>query len=215
MSDSAAAPLIGVLGGTFDPIHVGHLITAESVRCGLGLESVLFVPNREPPHKLDHRVAAVEDRVEMVRLAIGANPGFQLELTEVERPGPSYAIDTLRSLREKHGQTAELIFILGRDALFGLPNWHEPDDLLSEFRVAVMTRPIAGADWEAAMPSLRQRFRSLDERMVLVDVPEIEISSQDIRARLAAGQSIRYLVSREVEEYIYRHNLYGAEVLTS
>lgn len=215
MSDSVAAPLIGVLGGTFDPIHVGHLITAESVRCSLGLKRVLFVPNREPPHKLDHRVASVEDRVEMVKLAIATNPGFRLDLTEVERPGPSYAIDTLRLLRESHGQTAQLIFILGRDALFGLPNWQEPDDLLSEFRVAVMTRPVAGEDWEAAMPSLRQRFRSLDEQLVLVDVPEIEISSQDIRARLAAGQSIRYLVSREVEDYIYRHHLYGAEVLTS
>ena len=121
---------VGVLGGTFDPIHSGHLVAGEEARCALGLERVLFVPSARPPHKLDYRVSPPEERVEMVRLAIADNPAFELSTVDLDRPGYSYTVDTVALLQEKLGPRAKLYFILGEDALADLPTWHKPERLL-------------------------------------------------------------------------------------
>lgn len=203
---------IGVLGGTFDPIHFGHLIVAEEVRCRLNLWRVLFLPNREPPHKGAEAVTRHEDRAAMVRLAIASNPMFKLDLTEVERPGPSYALDTLRVLRDRYGSDVQLVFILGFDAVLELETWHEPHSLLNEFPLALMDRPLetdaASDERKAAWARLERRFPGMRERITEVEVPQIAISSSDVRLRIAGGRSIRYLVPLEVEDYIRERGLY-------
>jgi len=201
----------GVFGGTFDPIHLGHLIAAEDVRSQLGLERMLFVPNSYPPHKQDREVTPVDDRVAMVRLGIASNPSFRLDLTEVDRPGPSFAVETMRALRSGGADADEPVFVLGGDALFGLSEWHEPDRFIAENVIVVMDRPIGdaspgrdAASWDA----LRARFPSISERLMPVHVARIGISAHDIRNRVAEGRSIRYLVPDAVADYIAERGLY-------
>jgi len=201
---------VGVLGGTFDPVHLGHLITVADVQDQLGLDHVLFVPNREPPHKTDHAVTHFEDRVAMVRLAIASNPTFRLDLTEVERPGLSYAVDTLRALRKRLGGDTELVFILGVDALLELDTWHEPDALLAENHVVAMERPRQDNSRADALDALATRFPTVRSRVRLVAVRAIELSAGDIRRRVREGRSIRYLVPEPVEAYIRERGLYRA-----
>lgn len=198
---------IGVFGGTFDPIHLGHLIVAEDVRTELDLDAVLFVPNREPPHKAGETGAPAEDRAAMVRAAVGTNPWFRLELSELERPGPSFAVDTLRGLRDRRPGD-ELLFLLGTDALAGLPSWRRPEALIGEFRLVAMRRPDEEGHLSASLRDLERRFPELSERVTLVDVPVIGISSREIRERVKAGRSIRYLAPEPVEAYIDQHGLY-------
>lgn len=200
---------IGVLGGTFDPVHVGHLVAAEEVRYRLSLDRVRFLPNRQPPHKATDAVSDPTHRVEMVRLAIAHNPGFQLDLTEIDRPGPSYAVDTLRLLPRKLHPSTRLFFLVGLEALFTLESWHEPDALLTEFDVVAMDRPAEPDDarkrqWE----TLERRFPTVHERVITVHVPQVSISGHDIRRRVATGEPIRYQVPLEVERYIQANALY-------
>jgi nicotinate-nucleotide adenylyltransferase len=198
---------IGVLGGTFDPPHLGHLAAAEDVAWKLGLERVLFVPNRHPPHKQDQRVSGVRDRVAMVQLAIAGNPRFQLSTIELERDGLSYTIDTLRALRCRMQKDVEIYFLVGSDAIGQLHTWHDPDAILEEFGLVVMERPTGSAvDWGAAAV----RFPKIREQTRVVDVAELEISSKDIRRRVAEGAPIRYYVQPAVERYIRLYRLYGA-----
>lgn len=204
---------IGVFGGTFDPIHIGHLISGEEVRHRLRLDRLLFLPNREPPHKTDYSITPIQDRLAIVRLAIRPNRAFHLDLTEIERPGPSYAVDTLRELRRKLGDEGNLFFILGYDALLGLETWHEPDALLNECRLAVMDRPDPSGngrkdDWER----LERRFPGIRHRIEILHVPQIGVSSRDIRRRVAGGEPIRYQVPLDVEDYIRERGLYNTEV---
>lgn len=195
---------IGVFGGTFDPIHVGHLAAVEDAASRLGLKRVLFVPNHVPPHKRHQVVSEPEDRVAMVELAIADNPCFEVSLIELERPGPSYTLDTLRELRARLGP-AELYFLVGCDALSALHTWHEPAALLREFQVVFMDRPIGEViDWVAA----ERHFPGIREQVTVVDVAELEISGADIRRRVREGRPIRYYVLPAVRRYIERHQLY-------
>jgi nicotinate-nucleotide adenylyltransferase len=195
---------IGVLGGTFDPIHMGHLIVAEEARIKLGLREVLFVPAGQPWLKLDRNITLAAHRVEMVRRAIADNPHFKLCTLEVERPGPSYTVDTLTMLRKQLGSEASLFFILGRDTLAELPLWKEPEKLVQLCRLVVVPR-LGSKDLkhlEAAIPGLL-------DKVIQLDMPVIGISSSEIRQRLAQGLPIRYLVPPEVEKYITEHKIYS------
>lgn len=197
---------VGILGGTFDPLHLGHLILAEQARTRLGLERVLFVPAGQPWRKAGRRIAPVADRVAMVQAALAGDPYFAVSLVESERRGPSYTVDTLATLRAQLGPAAELHFILGQDALGDLPHWREPRRIVAQARLVVAARagwtPPDLAALEAAAPGIRTRIE-------LVVMPQVEISSTDIRRRVAEGASIRFLVPAAVAAYIERHGLYG------
>lgn len=196
---------LGVLGGTFDPPHVGHLILAEEARTRLDLRKVLFVPAGDPWRKAAQEVTAAEHRLAMVRLMLGSDPHFEVSTLEMERAGPSYTVDTLEALHQQHGPGLELYFIVGEDALHDLPHWKEPARILSLARLAVARRP-AGEGWFDA--DLEAIVPGLSERVVPLPMPTVEISSTHLRERARAGLSLRYLVPLGVEEYIRRHGLY-------
>jgi nicotinate-nucleotide adenylyltransferase len=194
---------VGVLGGTFDPIHVGHLIVAEEARIKLGLAEVLFVPAGEPWLKQDRDITPAVHRVEMVRRAIADNPYFKLSALEVERSGPSYTVDTLEALQNQLSSGASLFFILGRDTLAELPLWKEPREVIRLSRLVVPPR-LGSRD----LRHLEEAIPGLQERVVQLDMPVIGISSSEIRQRVARGLSIRYLVPDKVVGYIAREKLY-------
>jgi nicotinate-nucleotide adenylyltransferase len=197
---------VGVLGGTFDPIHHGHLVAAEEVRWKLSLDRVLFVPAGQPPHKLGQTVSPVSDRVAMVALAIAGNAGFALSRVDVDRPGPSYSVDMLAALQGQLGPGAELFFIIGLDSLADLLTWHEPSRLVQHFRIVAVTRP--GYDWYD-LASLEPAIPQARERITIVSVPALDIAASDLRRRFAEGRPIRYQVPEGVEEYIRARRLYA------
>ena len=194
---------IGVLGGTFDPVHIGHLVVAEEARIRLGFKEVLFVPAGQPWLKLDRNITPVVHRVEMVRRAIADNPHFKLCTIEVERPGPSYTVDTLTRLQKQLGSEASLFFIIGRDTLAELPLWKEPEKLIQLCRLVVAPR-LGSKD----LKHLETAIPGLLDQVIQLDMPVIGISSSGIRQRIAQGLSIRYLVPAEVEKYITGHKIY-------
>lgn len=194
---------IGVLGGTFDPVHIGHLVVAEEARIRLGFKEVLFVPAGQPWLKLDRNITPVVHRVEMVRRAIADNPHFKLCTIEVERPGPSYTVDTLTRLQKQLGSEASLFFIIGRDTLAELPLWKEPEQLIQLCRLVVAPR-LGSKD----LKHLETAIPGLLDKVIQLDMPVIGISSSGIRQRIAQGLSIRYWVPAEVEKYITGQKIY-------
>ncbi len=203
-----ARPAIGLMGGTFDPVHVGHLAIAEEARDSLELDRILFVPAGTPPHKPASEVTAAHHRVAMVALAIEGNPGFELRRIEVDRPGPSYTVDTVEQLAED----ADVTVILSAETFRELPTWHEPERLFAAGFVAVVPRegyPAPDPEWlSATFPGRQGRVRYLEG-------PRLGLSSTDIRARVAAGRSIRYLVPPAVEAYIAANDLYRTQRRTA
>ena len=196
---------IGVLGGTFDPIHNGHLLLAEEVSTSLDLAETLFMPAGRPWLKIDNPISSTEHRVEMVRLAIAGKPVFKLEAIEIGRPVLSYTVDTIAELRARFGIGDELFFILGADNLIELPMWREPARLITLCRLVVVPRP----DYSLPdLKSLEALIPGLSQRVMLMDKPEIDISASGIRARVARGLSIRQFVPEPVEDYIRQHKLY-------
>jgi nicotinate-nucleotide adenylyltransferase len=194
---------IGVLGGTFDPIHMGHLVVAEEARVKIGFGEVLFVPAGQPLLKPDRDITPADHRVQMVRRAIADNPYFKLCTLEIERPGPSYTVDTLTMLREQLGSEASLFFILGRDTLAELPSWKEPKKLVQLCRLVVAPR-LGSKD----LKHLETEIPGLLDKVIQLDMPVIGISASGIRQRIAEGLSIRYLVPPEVEKYITKQKIY-------
>jgi nicotinate-nucleotide adenylyltransferase len=197
----------GVLGGTFDPIHIGHLVLAEQAREQLGLEEVLFVPAGDPWRKAGKRVTPAADRLAMVELAIEGNPAFRLSRIEVDRPGPSYSVETLAALRGERPE-AELYFIVGEDALFDLPNWKDPAGIVSLAYIAVAARGPASRLGGLSASDLEGVVRGLGHRFVRIHMPAIGVSATDLRERARRGASIRYLVPDAVARYIAERNLY-------
>jgi nicotinate-nucleotide adenylyltransferase len=208
---------IGVLGGTFDPIHLGHLAAAEEVRAKLGLVEVLFVPAGHPWLKVDkstrplgtlradRSISPAKHRVEMVKLAIAGYPHFKLSTCEVDRPGPSYAVDTIGILQQQLGTEARLFFLLGSDALSELPQWKEPSRLIQICHLVAFTRP------GFALPpleSLESAIPGLSQHVTFVEVPQVDISATQIRNRVSRGASIHGLVPQAVERYILEQGLY-------
>lgn len=199
------ATRIGIYGGTFDPVHLGHLAVAEAVRETAALDQVLFVPNRQQPLKAWGPWATGEQRLRMLQEAVEGNPAFAVSGLEVGHQGPSYTINTLDTLRAAH-PAAGLHFLLGTDAANGLASWRSPERILGEYQPLIMAR--AGwpdLDW-AVLESIRA-----DVRMVvrLIEVPRLEIASSDLRRRIAQGRSIRYLVPDGVLRLIQDAGLYS------
>jgi nicotinate-nucleotide adenylyltransferase len=192
---------IGIFGGTFDPIHAGHLITAQEVLTKCGLEKVIFVPSADPPHKERRPLTRAGDRLRMVSLAIEGDPRFEVSSIELERPGKSYTVDTLRQMRQSLGPEVELCFIIGADNVPEMRTWKEPERIFDLTEVIVATRP--GFDPH----SMHAPFA---DRMTFVPTPEIAIASTEIRRRVKRGQPIRYWVPLEVERYIAEKKLYVA-----
>ena len=203
---------IGVFGGTFDPIHVGHLAVAEEAAEAAGLERVLFVPAARPPHKPGVEFASPEDRLAMVQLAISDNPRFAASRLELDRPGLSYTADTLAELAgtaERAG-VATLSLILSADAFAGLPTWHDPRRVLSLARLVVVPRD---GHEDASADLLRAWFPDLPDAAaegIFLDGPRLRLSASTLRARAAAGRSLRYLVPDAVRAHIEDHALYRA-----
>jgi nicotinate-nucleotide adenylyltransferase len=196
---------VGVLGGTFDPVHIGHLVAAEDVAHALNLERVLFVPNRLPPHKLDRAVSPAEDRAAMVGLAVADNPLFELSLIELERAGPSYTLDTLRSLRGRFGAETALYFLVGKEALPELHTWHEPDALLAEFNIVVMDR---SSGQSILWQEVENRFPDIRSSIQMANVAQLDVSGADLRRRVRQARPIRYQVPLAVSDYIRERGLY-------
>jgi len=195
---------LGLLGGTFDPIHCGHLVAAEEARSQLDLERVLFVPTGSPPHKPDSSVSPVEHRVRMVELALDDRPHFELSRADVDRPGPSYTVRTLEIVHSEWGPRLALFFIEGADSLADLLTWHKPRRLLELCQLAVVERP--GVELDLA--ELDRQLPGLAATVHWVQMPCLEISSSDLRARVRMGRSISCLVPPAVEAYIHRWDLY-------
>jgi nicotinate-nucleotide adenylyltransferase len=192
---------VGVMGGTFDPIHHGHLVAASEVAHRFGLDEVVFVPTGRPWQKTDRDVSAAEDRYLMTVIATAADPRFRVSRVDVDRDGPTYTVDTLRDLRaelDAAGDEAELFFITGADALEAITGWHDSAELFSLAHFVGVTRP-----------GHVLRDPDLPEGSVtLVEVPALAISSTDCRRRVAAGEPIRYLVPDGVLEYVAKRRLY-------
>jgi nicotinate-nucleotide adenylyltransferase len=196
---------IGVLGGTFDPVHIGHLAVADEAVSRLGLAEVLFVPAGQPWLKADTRILPAEHRLRMVQLAIADKPYFKLSTIEIERAGPTYTVDTIAELGQQFGDKDELFFIVGWDNLDSLPKWRQPSRLISLCRLVAVPRigcPLPGLNaLEAAVPGISQR-------VIILGKPEIDVSSSMIRGRVRQGLSIKQLVPEAVERYIKEQGLY-------
>jgi nicotinate-nucleotide adenylyltransferase len=199
---------VGVLGGTFDPPHIGHLILAEEARLALGLAQVLFVPAGEPWRKAGRELSPRQDRLAMVRLAVGDDPHFAVSTIEIEKEGPSYTAETLTALHEQFEPETDVFFIMGADSLADFPHWCEPQRILELARLAVAGRPEAeDAGLEEGLAE--DLARAMRERVVWLRMPLIAISASAVRDRVRQGLSIRYWVPQAVEEYIRQHGLYG------
>jgi nicotinate-nucleotide adenylyltransferase len=198
---------LGVFGGTFDPIHHGHLVAAEEVRARLGLDRVLFVPAGMQPLKLDQDVTPSVHRVAMVELAIASNPGFALSRVDVDRDGPSYTADTLELLTREWGSETELFFIMGMDSLADILTWKDPGRIIRLARIIVVGRP----GFRANLDRLDEAIPGAAQRVQFVDAPRLEISSSDLQRRVREGLPIRYQVPESVEDYICRHALYSGD----
>ena len=198
---------VGIMGGTFDPIHVAHLIVAEEARTRLALDRVIFIPAGNPWMKSEHMVSSAEHRVAMVKLAISSNPAFQLSLIEVERPGPTYTVDTLEQLWGELGYDTQLFLLLGWDSVAELTAWNAPYRISRMATVVAFPRPGFQAP---DITKLEKSMPGISERIMVLDEPYLGVSSTGIRQRVAGGQSVRYLVPDAVGEYINRHKLYIA-----
>lgn len=193
---------VGIMGGTFDPLHMAHLIAAEEARAAFDLDRVIFMPAGDPPHKTESPISDVEHRYAMTLLGTAENPHFEVSRIEIERPGPSYSVNTLRLLQGMLGPQVEIYFIAGADEILDIENWHEADALPDLARFIAIPRP--GSDL-AELERLPERFRaSID----VLKMREINVSATEVRHRAETGASIRYLVPASVEAYILKQGLY-------
>lgn len=216
---------LGLFGGTFNPIHNGHLTIARQTHEALALERIVFIPTSDPPHKSDKDLASAHDRYEMVRLAIALEPAFAISDVEMRRPGKSYSIDTVRSLQQEYGPHVRLSFLIGLDAFLEVPTWREPAALLKLTSFVVMNRPGTSfqdlSRLEILPPLPQQSLADLDEgriskldiplgaqRLTCLHLPPCDISASDIRAKIRQGVSVANLLPQPVESYILRHHLY-------
>lgn len=202
---------LGIMGGTFDPIHYGHLVAAEMARAEFSLNKVLFIPSGTPPHKDRSDITAAGLRFEMVERAIQDNPAFEISALELRRKGPSYTVDTLRVLRRTWPEH-EFYFITGSDALRQIFSWREVEEILMMTKFIGAARP--GFDASDFLLQVQKERPETQERIHYIEVPALAISSTDIRARVKRGQPIRYLLPEPVRLYIQQHGLYTAKVMS-
>jgi len=192
---------LGVMGGTFDPVHNGHLVAANEVRDRFGLDEVAFVPTGQPWQKGDRPVSDAEDRYLMTVVATASNPTFSVSRADIDRPGATYTVDTLRELRRRRPEVSELFFITGADALAQILGWHAAEELFTLAHFVGVTRPGYDLALDVAFPP---------GAVTLVEVPALAISSSDIRARVAAGRPVYYLLPDGVVQYVEKRHLYVA-----
>ncbi len=190
---------LGIMGGVFDPIHFGHLFTAEEARNEFKLDKVLFIPCRHPVHKREDGVSDPNDRYWMTKMAIKNNPFFEVSKIELERSGPSYSIDTVKTLLTEYEYQIEIFFITGADAFLTIDTWHKSEELIKLCQFVAATRP--GYD----LNNLDHKFKKI---IRIMEIPLLYISSTDIRRRIKEGRNIKYLLPEKVEEYIYKKRLY-------
>ena len=202
---------LAMFGGTFDPIHVAHLAVAEAARDALGLVAVRFIPAGEPPHKRGRWITPAHHRLAMVRLAIADNPGFEVSTIELEREGPSYTVDTLEALRAERlaaGHDPRLALLISSEAFAELPTWHQPARIAELATIVVAPRDGYADATDAARAELERAIPGAPIRVVVLDGPRMRLSASELRARAAAGRSVRYLVPDAVAAYIGDHALY-------
>ena len=200
MDIAGGSSAVGLMGGSFDPIHLGHLVTAEQARADLGLDEVVFIPAGAQPQKSQQTPA--ELRYLMTVLATAANPAFSVSRLEIDRPGPTYTVDTLRSMR-RHRPDARLFFITGADAILNILTWKDADECLQLAEFVAATRP--GYDLG------KLESEGLRDHVRILDVPALAISSSDVRKRFGNGRPVRYLIPTEVEQFARKYRLYRGE----
>ena len=216
---------LGLLGGSFNPVHNGHLAIARQTREALGLDQILFVPTSHPPHKPNDSLAPAQDRYEMVRLAIASDPSLAISDVEIRRPGKSYSIDTVRMLQQAYGTQAQLFFLIGLDAFLDFPSWREPQTLLELCRFVILSRPglsFRSLSTVARLPPIpypsladldADRISRIEapigtQGLICLKLPPCAISASDIRARIRQGLSAANQLPPLVESYILHHHLY-------
>ncbi len=219
---------LGLLGGSFNPVHNGHLAIARQTREALGLDRILFIPTSHPPHKPNDNLAPTQDRYEMVRLAIASDPYFAISDVEIRRPGKSYSIDTIRLLQQEYGAQTQLLFLIGLDAFLDFPSWRKPLTLLELCPFVVLSRPgqsFRSLSTVALLPPIPQSsLADLDagrisqfeaplgkQRLICLQLPPCAVSASDIRARIRRGLPVANLLPPLVESYILQHHLYQEE----
>ena len=195
---------IGIFGGTFDPIHIGHLILAEEAWFQLKLDRVYLVPAGEPPHKQNRHLAGVEHRIRMAQLATSDSDYIRVSRVDADRPGPHYTAEMVRIVRQRVDRQVELYFLMGMDSLGDLPNWSEAQWLVENCRLVALSRHDVEIDWQR----LNRALPGVQEKVIILDIPELEIASHIIQQRVRSGQPIRYQVPLLVERYIREHGLY-------
>lgn len=198
---------VGIMGGTFDPIHTGHLVVANEVLNFYGLDEIIFIPAGDPPHKKG-TAANSFDRYVMTEIAVLSNDRFMVSDMEIKKEGKSYTLDTLTELTQKYPD-AEFYFITGTDAVIELPSWREPEKLLKLCKFVAVSRP--GISMEDAWTKISEINKKYNSCIELFQAPMLQISSTDIRHRLMEGKSVKYLLPESVEQYIIKNNLYGSK----
>ncbi len=198
---------MGLVGGTFDPIHYAHLAIAEEVRTALNLTEMVFIPAGQPPHKLGQNYTQSSHRLSMVQLAIASNPYFTLSRVEIDRQGPSYLVDTLRILHDQWGPDTQLFFVIGWDSLQEFHTWYKSADILAQLTNLVAVRRPSYEE-HIGYNELETRSPGITQRLVVVSAPQLAISSTDLRRRVAEGRPIKYQTPEAVENYIMEHGLY-------
>jgi len=196
---------LGILGGTFDPIHYGHMVAAECARDAFDLDEVVFIPAAIPPHKLGQEIADGRHRLHMVRMAVNSDPHFSASGVELDREGPSYTVDTVEYFL-RDASVEKLYFILGVDALLLFNTWKDVDRLVDMCEFIVVSRP--GYDLNRDSEAFRQVTPLMWSKVRTLNIPGLHISSSDIRKRIARGETVKYLIPSPVEEYILEHGLY-------
>ncbi len=204
--ESSRTKRIGVMGGTFDPIHNGHLVAAEVARENFNLDKVIFMPAGKPPHKQQNSITDPEHRYEMTVLAVSSNPGFEASRLEVDKDELSYTFDTVKDLLKIYGEDTSVYFITGADAVLELLTWHRIRELLALCRFIAVTRP--GFDKEELEQKIGEISSKYNGEIICIEVPLLAISSTDIRERCRSGKTIKYLLPEAVEQYICEKGLY-------
>lgn len=198
---------VGILGGTFDPIHIGHLVIAEEARVKINLEKIIFMPAGRPWMKGNQVITKPGNRWDMTVLAISNNKWFEASPRELSESEPTYTVDTLKQIRSED-KNSEMFFILGQDALGTFVNWKDPCGILELCTIVVASRP---RSQEQSITALEQRCPDASQNMVILNSPLVSFSGTEIRRRVSQGRSIRYMVPSEVEGYIYRNHLYSGD----
>lgn len=207
IEDTRPIKKLAIMGGTFDPIHIGHLMTAEEVRNEFGIDKVIFIPTGQPPHKDAHKVTHSEHRYLMSVLATVENPHFNVSRIEIDRPGTTYTVDTIKGIKESYGAGIKIYFITGADAVHEILTWERVEELMKICEFVAVTRPgYKRRQLKAKVEELKESFEC---KVHYLEVPALAISSSDIRRRVQSFKPIRYLVTPAVEKYIHKFQLYS------